>query len=109
MSIISPSAFKVRPWLAPGWAGLGLTAGIGLPGQDGLRKNTLHHFGYGPESVLQQDQPFIHRGLGKKAIRCESSGELFPEGRIKRQWDGKLVGDIYYKSRPKILDGRGGN
>ena len=41
-----------------------------------------------------------HNGFGRP-ITCEVSGEIFPESRIMQQWDGKLVGDLYYTLGPR--------
>jgi hypothetical protein len=41
-----------------------------------------------------------HDGFGRP-IRCEVSGEWFPESRIMTQWDGKKVGDLYYTLGPR--------
>ena len=55
------------------------------------------NFGFSPIVPIPY---YIHRGAGNP-IRCESSGEWFPDSRIRTQWDGKQVGDIYYEDGPR--------
>jgi hypothetical protein len=43
---------------------------------------------------------FQHDGFGAP-IRCEVSGEYFPSSRIKVDWLGRQVGDIYWTEGPR--------
>ncbi len=80
----------VTPWLAP------------APWNPTNYPNTqsvlcTHIFGFTP---IISNPYSIHRGVGDP-VRCEYSGEWFPESRIRTQWNGKVVGDIYYEEGPR--------
>lgn len=79
----------VVPWLAPApWAPTNL-------GNTQTVLCTLQ-FGYSP---IVPNNFHMHRGIGNP-VRCEYSGEWFPMSRIRTQWNGKVVGDIYYEEGP---------
>lgn len=94
-------AFIPRPMFAPGVGGLGAYVLDTPEGIDGPRKMVCQCFGYGPDASIQGALPYLHEGRGRVAVRCEASGELFPESRIRKDWQGRNVGDIYLTTRPR--------
>ena len=42
-----------------------------------------------------------HGGSGRRAIRCQVSGQYFPSGRIVTDSRGRQVGDIYVTDGPR--------
>jgi hypothetical protein len=99
-------AFKIRPMWTLGTPGLGALAGIGQPGLDGFRKLCLTGFGYAPDGSLAPNPGqigfagYLHQGTGSRAELCQASGEFFPNGRLRQQWNRKQVGDIYWLENP---------
>ena len=81
----------VTPWLAPAiWNPTSI--------QNAQSVLCTLSFGYSP---IVPNSYSIHRGIGNP-VRCEYSGEWFPASRIRTQWNGKVVGDIYYEEAPKL-------
>ena len=78
------------PWMAPA---------IPNPVAKSNAQHVLctHAFG---ETGISRRRIRMHQGIGDP-MRCEYSGEYFPGSRIRVQWDGKHVGDIYYSEAPK--------
>jgi hypothetical protein len=80
---------------------------------DQMMRNLTFHFGlyalYDP--LLDQPASFNddivrRRGEGRPLV-CQRSGNIFPAGRMKKDGDGRMVGDIFYTTgTPRIREWR---
>jgi formylmethanofuran dehydrogenase subunit E len=67
---------------------------------DTVRRVATHCFAYRPASC-ELDAKIINHGQGTELVRCEKSGEYFPNDRIVTQEDGRVVGVPYATKGPR--------